>query len=92
MNLHRSICRLLPLALGLASLPPLASTGTFHTGTDYTVGLNPNATAVGDFNGDGKADLAVANRNSNTVSILLGNGDAPSRRASTIARAPSQSM
>ena len=31
--------------------------------------------AVGDFNGDGKADLAVANCLSNNVSVLLGNGD-----------------
>ena len=28
---------------------------------------------VGDFNGDGLADLAVANQNANTVNILLGN-------------------
>ena len=31
--------------------------------------------AVGDFNGDGKADLAVANSCSDNVSVLLGNGD-----------------
>ena len=31
--------------------------------------------AVGDFNGDGRQDLAVANQGSATVSILLGNGD-----------------
>jgi hypothetical protein len=30
---------------------------------------------VGDFNGDGKADLAVANYKDGTVTILLGNGD-----------------
>ena len=30
--------------------------------------------AVGDFNGDGKVDLVVANAESNSVSILLGNG------------------
>jgi hypothetical protein len=31
--------------------------------------------AVGDFNGDGIPDLATANTHSNSVSILLGNGD-----------------
>ena len=30
--------------------------------------------AVGDFNGDGRLDIAVANEGSNTVSIFLGNG------------------
>jgi hypothetical protein len=30
--------------------------------------------AVGDFNGDGNADLAIANQGSHSVSILLGNG------------------
>ena len=30
--------------------------------------------AVGDFNGDGKPDLALADVGSNTVSVLLGNG------------------
>jgi len=44
-------------------------------GSPVTVGLNPYSVAVGDFNGDGKPDLAVANNSSNTVSILLGNGD-----------------
>ena len=29
---------------------------------------------MGDFNGDGKQDLAVANVSSNNVSILLGDG------------------
>jgi hypothetical protein len=39
------------------------------------VGITPHAEVVGDFNGDGKPDLAVVNEGSNTVSILLGNGD-----------------
>src|SRR5205814_478251 len=34
----------------------------------------PNSVAGGDFNGDGKQDLAVANNSSNNVSILLGDG------------------
>ena len=35
----------------------------------------------GDFNGDGKLDLAVANQKSNSVSVLLGNGDGTFRVA-----------
>ncbi len=31
--------------------------------------------ATGDFNGDGKADVAIANFSSGTVSVMLGNGD-----------------
>src|SRR5690348_150611 len=39
-------------------------------------GSDPWTVAVGDFNGDGKVDLAVANGNDNNVGVLLGNGDA----------------
>ena len=35
----------------------------------------PSSVAVADVNGDGKPDLVVANYGSNTVSVLLGNGD-----------------
>ena len=38
-------------------------------------GDRPNALVAGDFNGDGRTDLAVANDGSNDVSVLLGNGD-----------------
>jgi len=41
----------------------------------YTVGSSPLSIAVGDFNRDGKLDLAVANNSDNDVSVLLGNGD-----------------
>lgn len=40
---------------------------------DYATDLTPNDAASGDFNGDGKTDLAVATGN-NSVSILLGSG------------------
>jgi hypothetical protein len=38
--------------------------------------INPGVIAVGDFNGDGIPDLAVANSAGSTVTIMLGNGDA----------------
>ena len=48
---------------------------SFAAQVDYAVGSAPDSVAAGDFNGDGKLDLAVANSESNTVSLLLGNGD-----------------
>jgi hypothetical protein len=45
--------------------------GTFQSYTDFTVGDNPDQIAIGDFNGDGRLDMAVANGSSNTVSVLL---------------------
>jgi uncharacterized protein (TIGR03437 family) len=47
---------------------------TASQGSPFTVGNNPVALAVGDFNGDGIQDLAVGNYNDNTVSVLLGDG------------------
>jgi hypothetical protein len=41
----------------------------------YPVGISPVFVAVGDFNGDGRLDLVVANAGSRSVSVLLGNGD-----------------
>jgi hypothetical protein len=50
--------------------------GTFKSaGVIQTTGPDSWSVAVGDFNSDGKTDLAVANASSNNVTILLGNGD-----------------
>ena len=71
--------------------------GTFQAAVNYGAGDVPaTSVAVGDFNGDGKADLAVANESdSGNVSVLLGNGDGTfqtavnygsGRRASSVVR------
>jgi hypothetical protein len=49
-------------------------TGSFGAATNFAAGTNPNSVAVGDVNGDGVSDLAVANAGSANVSILLGTG------------------
>src|SRR5215213_2906059 len=41
----------------------------------FAVGDAPTTVTNADFNGDGKMDLAAQNAGSNTVSVLLGNGD-----------------
>jgi hypothetical protein len=42
--------------------------------TTFAVGAGPTGMASQDFNGDTKPDLAIANQNSNNVSILLNDG------------------
>ncbi len=46
----------------------------FQTATSFGVGSSPGSVAVGDFNGDGKPDLATANAGNGSVSVLLGDG------------------
>jgi Calx-beta domain/FG-GAP-like repeat/FG-GAP repeat len=41
----------------------------------YATDATSNAVVTADFNGDGHLDLATANHDSNSVSMLLGNGD-----------------
>ena len=55
----------------LNTTAPGAATPSFAASQDFDTGLNPQSVTVGDLNGDGKLDLAVANFNTNTMSVLL---------------------
>jgi hypothetical protein len=56
------------------SLPSQCNTASFAAASNSAVGSTPASVAIGDYNGDGKSDLATANFNSNNVSVLLGSG------------------
>ncbi len=49
--------------------------GTFEPASSFSAGNYPNSIVVGDFDGDGLLDLAVANIGSFNVSVFLGQGD-----------------
>ena len=69
--LRHSLAVLLFLVIGT-----LAATAVgFKTPVNYGVGTFPDSIVAGDFNRDGKLDLAVANYSDIKVSVLLGNGD-----------------
>ncbi|MEG4329333.1 FG-GAP-like repeat-containing protein [Microcoleus sp. herbarium5] len=48
-----------------------AATPTFAPQVPFATGARPSSASIGDINGDGFPDLAVANATSNTASILL---------------------
>jgi hypothetical protein len=66
------------LQIGIGKMSLLLGNGsaafTLATGAPWTAGNAPESVAVGDFNHDGKLDVAVANTNSSSVMIFLGDG------------------
>ena len=66
-------CGCIVLALVCGSGAP--ASGPLFPSRQYDVGWDPRSVAVGDLNGDGWLDLAVANHGSHDVSVLLNNGD-----------------
>jgi fibronectin type 3 domain-containing protein len=60
-----------------AALTALPAPNLFQEalGSPNAAGSTPDSVATGDFNGDGNADLVIANFYGNNVSVLLGRGD-----------------
>src|SRR2546421_5586981 len=69
--------RLSILSLSALALIPVSALGQgpvqFSAPNYFTIGRDETAAAIGDFNGDHKADVAVSVEGG--VAVLLGNGD-----------------
>src|SRR5262249_40215866 len=52
-----------------------SGTGTFSSFNQVTTPTNSDGGAIADFNGDGKLDIAYAQRGIDQIGIALGNGD-----------------
>jgi uncharacterized membrane protein len=61
--------------LGTAVLGNSVATLRWQNPQSPAVGNQPGSIALADFNGDGILDMAVTNASSDTLTILLGNGD-----------------
>ncbi len=72
MGQYSPVALLVFITLGL---PYNSRAVDFAPGSSYPVGTAPSAIVIGDFNGDGKPDLAVANFGSSNVSVLINKGD-----------------
>jgi uncharacterized repeat protein (TIGR01451 family) len=65
------------LVAHLAPVPSAHASASiaFAAAVTYTTGRSPAGIVVADFDGDGRADVAVANKGGDSISIFLGNGD-----------------
>jgi hypothetical protein len=76
------ILKLFP-TLGVSVLPGNGDATFQESAQTFAVGSFPWSVAVGDFNRDGRLDLAVPNAGSDDVSVLAGNGDGTFQQALT---------
>jgi len=72
---------------GAIEVLPGADNGAFGTPQRLILGRDPQAVATGDFDHDGRADIAVAHRTSQTIVILLNQSPRPTPKRRAEARA-----
>ena len=70
-----TIILLLMTVVGCSKQDPYVPPDLFYYFASYKVGKNPTTVNAFDLNQDGITDLVTTNMGSNTLSILLGNGD-----------------
>jgi FG-GAP-like repeat/Abnormal spindle-like microcephaly-assoc'd, ASPM-SPD-2-Hydin len=70
-----SLRRAAILAVCALALQQAGWAAAFKGAPTFPAHLAPDAIVVADFNGDGNLDIAIANRNSNDISVLLGKGN-----------------
>jgi hypothetical protein len=70
-HLYRMACAVSSLLLVFCA----PATAQFETRATVPVGREPNSIAVGDFDHDGRLDIAIAQANTSQIAVLLGNGD-----------------
>ena len=78
-----------PFLASLLLLAPLTAFGQTFTTQAYPIGAGANQIIQADFNGDHIPDLATVNTSSNTVSVLINNGDGTFRAHTEYATGPS---
>ena len=61
-----------------------AGSGAFYPPVSFATGSQPRAVSVGDFNGDGRIDAAVANAGPGNAVVLLNDGAWPDADAPLI--------
>lgn len=61
------------------------TTGTFEARVNFATQAGPGSVAIGDFDADGKPDLAVTNFNNNSISVLKNTATSGTFTASTLA-------
>jgi FG-GAP-like repeat/PASTA domain/FG-GAP repeat len=66
---------LLVLGTSVSAAAPTGPAPSFAPHRSYGTGKRPVSVAIGDLNGDRRPDLATANRDASTVSVLLNRGD-----------------